>query len=104
MNATNRTLLALHQHRVELPQQNLFLYLLLGSKIREFGNKNNVKINALIEKVTKLQKEFFVFEGDRPKFEGEEGKQEPVMNKDMLRSVYDQKYEELMAMECHIDI
>lgn len=102
MNSTNRILLLLHQQRENLSRENLLVYLLLGSKLRQFGQDNNIRISSLIEKITNLQKQYFVFKNNMPELTADTN--EPIMLPDMIRADYDKKYDELMDVEVKIII
>ena len=102
MQVTNRMLLQLHQQRNDLTQQQPLLAILLGSKLRQFDNSNGIRIHSLIKKLNKIENEYFVHENDRVKYEGEQGKEQPVLLEGKTREDFDKTINQILDKEIQI--
>jgi hypothetical protein len=74
---TNRDLLNYDRQNEELAKSVVFHY--LRSKINEFYRQNGIRIDTIKTKTVLMQKEYFVFEGDEVKYEGEGKDRKPVL-------------------------
>lgn len=112
MQATNRILLSFHEENQKLSQSILGQY--LRSKIKEFGNLNNIRLQSLFDSMAKLQEEYFIVEGegrDRkikhetpPPIDGSEQQPVAVMQEGKTREEFENKWAELMNREVTIEI
>lgn len=68
----------------------------LKDQLTKFFTEYGVKIEAVIERKTKLQKEYFVFDGEQVKHEGEDKDRKPVMLEGKTYEEFMKAYTELM--------
>ena len=99
MNATNRTLLAIHQEIQQM--QNSVNGLFHRSKIKQFYSDNGIRIDTIHKKMRELQSEYFVIENEQIK-KGEDSK--PIMQEGKDRKEFEDKFEILMNGETTIKI
>ena len=109
IQSTYRLLLAYHEENQRLNSSVLGIY--LRSKIREFGNNNNIRLQHLFDDLAKLQEEYFVLEGEgkntRIKFTTptEAGaKPMPVMKEGKTQQDFEKEYNKLLDTEITIAI
>lgn len=91
---TNGLLLQFHQEISQL--QNSVIMFLLKGRVTDFYKDFGIRINTVLEKKTKLQKEYFVFDGENIKKEGEGNDQKPVMLEGKTYDEFIEKYNQLM--------
>lgn len=102
MNATNKTLLLMHQEIQKM--QGSVNGLFHKGKIKQFYNDNGLRIDTLQEKMRKLQSSFFVIENEQIKKEGEGKDSQPVLQEGKDRKEFDEKFEKLMNEEVQIKV
>lgn len=91
---TNGLLLQFHQEINQL--QNSVIMFLLKGRLADFYKEYGIRINTILEKKTGLQKEYFVFEGEGIKKEGEGNESKPVMLEGKTYAEFMEKYTALM--------
>lgn len=91
---TNGLLLQYHAEINQL--QNSVIMLLLKGRVADFYKEYGIRINTILEKKTALQKDYFVFEGESIKKEGEGKDAKPIMLEGKTYEEFIGKYNELM--------
>lgn len=109
---TNRHLLTFHDELQRMSGSILGLF--LRSKIRQFYNDNNIRLESLFKKMTIIKEEHFEIEeeGDYKKvkmhtpepIDGVAQQPKPVMKKDKTEEGYTKALDELMEEEVNIKI
>lgn len=100
MQGTNRLLLSLHR---EAQTMTGLIAIFNRSKIKQFYVDNAIRINTLNEKISKMQREFFVIEeGDKIRHEGEGKDRKPVMQEGKTREEFEAKFNDLLNLEVEI--
>lgn len=99
----------LYQFHLQLEQmRESVLYFLLKGRIADFYKYNSVKLNSIIDRMRKLQEEYFVMEDERVKMTPLEvtndvrKEPEPIMQEGKTYEEYLAKYNELMEKDCTI--
>lgn len=86
--------------QLEAMKTSIIFQLLFG-RIKDFYKNNDIRINSLIDKLNKLQEEYFIYnEEGKVKEEGDPKK--PVMVEGKTYEEYLEKYELLMEAPCNI--
>jgi len=73
-----------------------------ASRIKNFYDKNAVRLNILLEKLDKLQQKYFVISPNNELVMQVEDPNTPVLLEGMLKEDYDKEYAELMERDIQI--
>lgn len=92
---TNGLLMQWHTEIGQL-QNSVIMYLMKG-RLADFYKDYGIRINTVMDKKTSLQKEYFVFEDEKVKHEGEGKESKPVMLEGKTYEEFMKKYNDLMA-------
>lgn len=93
----NKQLLSYHQEIQGM--RGSILYQFHISKIKEFYNKNGIRINTTMEMISDLNKKYFVYEGEELRM-GEDKK--PVLLPDFNMEDFSKELKEIMDKEINI--
>lgn len=97
----------LYQFHLQLQDlESNILFHLFKSRINDFYKHNGIRIQTICDKLTSLQKEYFVLEDGKVKMSdsetNESGAEEPITNEGKTFEEYMEKYTELMETNCTI--
>lgn len=95
----NKQLISYHQEIQGM--KGSILYQFHASKIKEFYNKNLIRINTTLEKLHALNQKYFQYDGDKLKM-GEDKK--PLIQPDFKMDDFDRELNEIMEQEINIVI
>jgi len=102
-NVTTGQLLRWHDELKQLGDINSIFFHFNHSKIREFYNKNGLRLDSAFKKMEELRKEFFAIDKDgRVEMQGEGDKKVPVLLADKKREDYDKRVKEIMESQVTI--
>lgn len=93
----NRQLISYHQEIQGM--KGSILYQFNAPKIKEFYNRNGIRVTTTIEKLHDLNKKYFVYEGEKLKV-GEDKK--PILLPDFNREDFDKELAAIMEQEVNI--
>lgn len=71
------------------------------SRIADFYKEYGIRVNKILDEISKVQKEFYEFENDKMKLD-KEGK--PILLKDKLEQDANDRFDELMNQEVAVSL